>query len=93
MPEYKVLAISQWWGNRGFADKATREINRFAQDGWRVVQMQHGWNGFLVSTLYVVLERGADSSPHSVAGSAAEADRGIQTRARGLGSEAGSFGD
>ena len=92
MPEYKVLAISQWWTQRGFADKATREINHFAEDGWRVVQMQHGWNSLLLSTLYIVLERGAGNDQHGPAEPVAAADRGrsrssdIQSLPRGPGS-------
>jgi hypothetical protein len=76
MPEYKLLAVSQWWTNSSLADKATREINRFAVDGWRVVQMQHGWNGFLVSTLYVLLERGTDKGQDLAAEPGIAVDRG-----------------
>ncbi len=67
MLEYKVLAISQWWTNKGFAEKATRKLNSHVLEGWKVLRLQHGWNGFLVSTLYVVLEResGAPSADRS----------------------------
>ena len=87
MFEYKVLAISQRWTNGSFADKATREVNRRAEDGWRVVTTQHGWNSFLVSTLYVVLERDVDPYGHGTADRRSSADQGrpyssdIQSRA------------
>jgi hypothetical protein len=55
--QYKVLAYSQRWGNRGLTEKASAELNELARFGWRVEHFAHGWNGFLMATLYVLLRR------------------------------------
>jgi hypothetical protein len=56
--QYKVLAFSQWWSNQGLTEKASAELNELARFGWRVEHFAHGWNGFLMATLYILLRRG-----------------------------------
>ena len=55
--QYKVLAFSQWWSNQGLTEKVSAELNELARFGWRVEHFAHGWNGFLMATLYALLRR------------------------------------
>ena len=57
MKEYKVITASQLWTLKGLEEKATKLLNIQAKDGWKVIQMRHGWSGFLFSTLFILLEK------------------------------------
>ena len=57
MKEYKVITVGQLWTNKRLERKATEKINIYVQEGWQLGHIRHGWNAFLIPTLFVVLER------------------------------------
>ena len=57
MDKYKLITVSQTFKLKGLEDKVNEQINKYAEKGWKVVQMRQGWSGFGFSTLYVLLER------------------------------------
>jgi hypothetical protein len=62
MTQYKVLAFTQWGTNAGFGEKLTQELSDHARFGWRVEQFHHGWSGWYVPTVYVLLRRDLDGT-------------------------------
>lgn len=61
MKEYKVITVSQRWTLKGLEERATKQLNEYAKEGWKVVQMRHGWSGFLFSSLFILLEKESDN--------------------------------
>ena len=57
MKKYKVIAVSQLLTLKSLVERATEQLNEYAEKGWEVVQMRHGWSGFFFSSLYILLEK------------------------------------
>ena len=56
MKKYKIIAVSQLLTLKSLVERATEQLNEYAEKGWEVVQMRHGWSGFFFSSLYILLE-------------------------------------
>ena len=57
MEKYKIIALSQRLTLKSLVERSTEQLNEYADDGWEVVQMRHGWSGFFFSSLYILLEK------------------------------------
>ena len=42
--------------------KANEQLNKYAEKGWKVVEMRQGWSGFFFSTLYILFENVGESN-------------------------------
>jgi len=56
MDKYKILAVSQIFTQKGLINKANEQLNKYAEQGWEVVEMRKGWSGLFFSSLYFLLE-------------------------------------
>ena len=60
MKKYKLITVSQIFRLKGLEEKANEQLNKYAEKGWKVVEMRQGWSGFCFSTLYILLENKDD---------------------------------
>ena len=60
MKKYKLITVSQIFRLKGLEEKANEQLNKYAEKGWKVVEMRKGWSGFGFSTLYILLENKGD---------------------------------
>ena len=56
MKKYKLITVSQIFTQKGLVERANKQLNEYAEQGWEVVEMRKGWSGFGFSTLYILLE-------------------------------------
>tara|TARA_B100002052_G_C15775299_1_gene548990 strand:- start:666 stop:854 length:189 start_codon:yes stop_codon:yes gene_type:complete len=56
MEKYKLITVSQTFRLKGLEEKANEQLNKYAEKGWKVVEMRKGWSGFFFSTLYILLD-------------------------------------
>ena len=54
MKKYKLITVSQTFTQKGLEEKANKQLNEYAEQGWEVVEMRKGWSGFFFSTLYIL---------------------------------------
>jgi len=54
MKKYKLITVSQTFTQKGLVEKANKQLNEYAEQGWEVVEMRKGWSGFFFSTLYIL---------------------------------------
>ncbi len=59
MSKYKLIAVSQTFTLKRLEEKANKELNKYAEKGWKVIEMRKGWSGFGFSTLFFLLENNA----------------------------------
>ena len=52
MDKYKVFAVSQIFTQKALINKANKQLNEYAKQGWEVIEMRKGWSG-LFSLLYI----------------------------------------
>ena len=62
MKKYKLITVSQIFTQKGLVERANKQLNEYAEQGWEVVEMRKGWSGFLFSTLYILLENIGDAN-------------------------------
>ena len=60
MKKYKLITVSQIFTQKGLVERANKQLNEYAEQGWEVVEMRKGWSGFGFSTLYILLENKGD---------------------------------
>ena len=60
MKQYKLITVSQIFTQKGLVERANKQLNEYAEQGWEVVEMRKGWSGFFFSTLYILLENKDD---------------------------------
>tara|TARA_Y100001970_G_C13888030_1_gene677242 strand:+ start:246 stop:434 length:189 start_codon:yes stop_codon:yes gene_type:complete len=56
MKKYKLVTVSQTFTLKGLEEKANEQLNKYAEEGWEVVEMRKGWSGFGFSTLFILFE-------------------------------------
>lgn len=57
MKEYKFESVSQMLSSKKFTYKVNNLLNDYSENGWDLEKMKHGWNNWLLSTLYFVFSR------------------------------------
>ena len=56
MIKYKLIAVSQTFTLKRLEEKVNKELNKYSEKGWKVIEMRKGWSGFGFSTLFFLLE-------------------------------------
>jgi hypothetical protein len=56
MIKYKLIAVSQTFTLKRLEEKVNKELNKYVEKGWKVIEMRKGWSGFGFSTLFFLLE-------------------------------------
>ena len=62
MKKYKLITVSQIFTQKGLVERANKQLNEYAEQGWEVVEMRKGWRGFFFSTLYILFENIGDTN-------------------------------